>query len=316
MSKQKFTDWNPQKATLDTLIEAVNIINTYSEKGYKLSLRQIYYQFVSHNLFPEDRRWTWIRDKSKWVRDPDGTKNADPNYKWLGTIIGKGRLAGLIDWDVIEDRGRSTSSNPHWEHPGQAMQTIKNIFAIDKWENQEHRVFVLVEKDALSGVLEPVCRDLDVVFAATKGYSSLSHLHNIAGMIREYDDTEQSSVVLYFGDHDPSGMNMDDDLVTRLEMFSNMRIDFQRIALTMPQIEIYNPPPDPAKMTDSRAKKYVSKYGPTSWELDALDPTVLGDLVEEHVLNWRDPQKWEEKVEEEEVMKEKLEYIADNWEEL
>jgi hypothetical protein len=47
----------------------------------------------------------------------------------------------------------------------------------------------------------------------------------------------------------------------------------------MEQVEEYDPPPNPAKMSDSRAANYVDQHGDSSWEVDALPPNVLGEII-------------------------------------
>jgi hypothetical protein len=289
--KQKFEDWSPKQETILTLNQASEIISNYSSDGYTLSLRQLYYQLVAADLIPNSQR----------------------SYTRLGYIVGRGRLAGLVDWNIIEDRGRQIVTNAHWRTPKDILEVAARQFKLDKWENQDYRVFVVVEKDALSGVLEPVCRRLDVHFTANKGYASLSHVYEMAQMIAGYSDFHQESIVLYFGDHDPSGLDMDRDIETRLEQLSRSLVTVRRIALTMNQVESYAPPPNPAKMTDSRAAEYVSKYGQVSWELDALNPRVLIDLVENEILSWRDEVDWQEMADQEEQEKQKLLKIAENW---
>lgn len=67
----------------------------------------------------------------------------------------------------------------------------------------------------------------------------------------------------------------------------------RRIALNMDQVDQYSPPPNPAKITDSRARGYIARYGRSSWELDALDPVTIGDLIRAHVLEYRDERRWQ-----------------------
>lgn len=85
-------------------------------------------------------------------------------------------------------------------------------------------------------------------------------------------------VLFYLGDHDPSGEDMVRDIQARLDMFG-ADVDVQKIALTIPQVEEHNPPPNPAKMTDPRAAGYVATHGEESWEVDALPPNVLTAII-------------------------------------
>lgn len=314
--KYIYEDWKPQNSVLVTMRHAEKIMNDYAEAGYLITLRQLYYRIVALGLFPEDRRYRQIENTKKWIRDPEGTKNADPNYKWLGYMIGKGRMAGLLDWNIIVDRHRETIKNSHWDSPISILTSTARSFAIDKWEDQPCHVEVMVEKDALASIIEPVCLELDVRFTANKGYSSISHLYEIGQRIREMADIGKDVVILYLGDHDPSGLDMDRDVFERLGLFSGCAIELERLALTMLQIEEYNPPPDPAKMTDSRAPVYVKQYGYKSWELDALEPQVLADLVRNAVAGFRDDDLMDDAEKREEKMRGYLTEVADNYSEI
>ncbi len=249
--------------------DANKIIEEYLAQGYELTLRQLYYQFVSRDLIPNTMR----------------------DYKNLGSIINDARLAGLISWTAIVDRTRNLVSNSHWEGPADIIEACANQFQIDKWADQENRVEVWVEKDALIGVIERACRGLDVSFFSCRGYTSQSELWAAGRRLADYKKRGQTPVIIHLGDHDPSGKDMTRDIGDRLAMFMG-GCEVNRIALNMNQIQKYNPPPNPAKLTDSRANAYVKEFGGESWELDALDPKVLHQLIEKTVLKYRDEKKW------------------------
>lgn len=271
--REQFEVWNPTKATRVTLGYADKILAEYKKQGYDLSLRQLYYQMVAADLIPNSVR----------------------SYKRLGSIIDQARKAGLIDWDMIVDRNRSVQAVSHWDHPGEILVSAASSFRMDKWRGQQYRIIVAVEKDALSGVLEPVCRREDVFFTANKGYASSSHLYRIGKMVQRWSKyADQEAVIIYLGDHDPSGLDMDRDIEDRVWTFSYGTLQhISRAALTWEQIEQYNPPPNPAKETDSRSDGYIAEHGRQSWELDALKPEVLDALVTEKILEYRDNDLWE-----------------------
>jgi len=282
--REQFESKGLQEDTLKLIGGANVILEEYRAQGFVLTVRQLFYQFVSRGLI----------------------ENTQQSYKRIVGVIGSGRLAGLIDWSLIEDRVRSTIYGSHWEDPAEIVDTAAQAFRIEKWAEQSNHVEVMVEKDALSGVLEPVCADLDVRFTANRGYSSLSHFYDIGKRIEQSVDEGKDVHVIYLGDHDPSGLDMDRDVLDRLEMFSRQRIEVGRLALTMDQIEQWNPPPNPAKMTDSRAAVYVDQFGDSSWELDAIEPTELAELVRSAVINLRDEDLWQEAVDREEEMRTEL----------
>lgn len=294
---------------------ADDIMRQYAKQGYDLSLRQLYYQFVAHH----------------------DLANTEQSYKMLGDIISDARLAGLLDWDVLVDRGRETISNSHWNSPADIIDSAASSFRIDLWEDQPCHVEVMVEKQALEGVLVPVCRKLDIPFSANKGYSSSSAMYGVGQRLKDRLEDGKNIIIVYLGDHDPSGIDMTRDVRDRLAMFSEAgewigsdlledhdiakpqviikpeyedRFKVVRICLNMDQIRKYKPPPNPAKMSDSRALKYVSMHGNKSWELDALDPAVLAALVTTEVNKHIDADLWGDRVLKMETMKDELKDMA------
>ena len=283
------------KASTKEMIEQANsIIAEYQAQGLVLTLRQLYYQFVSRDLL----------------------KNTVKEYKRLGGAINDGRMAGLIDWDAIEDRTRNLVGNSHWSEPQSIIYTAANSYEIDKWADQDTRVEVWVEKEALAGVFENACQPLDIPIFACRGYVSQSEMWGAAIRLRKYERAGQNCVILHFGDHDPSGIDMTRDIKDRLHIFGCNRTEIRRMALNFDQIEEYSPPPNPAKQTDSRFEAYQVQFGDESWELDALNPTTLRDLIQDGVFTYRDVDKWEEAVRKEELEKKQLETVAERWEEV
>jgi hypothetical protein len=264
--------------SLAMIDKANTIIAEYRRQGFVLSLRQLYYQLVSRDIIPNNLR----------------------SYKNLGNLVSDARLAGLIDWLAIEDRGREYILPQHWSSPDEIIRAAARGYKIDKWANQPVHIEVMVEKDALSGVLLPVTNDLDIGLTANKGYSSSSAMWEAGRRIRRANKGGKEVHILYLGDHDPSGMDMTRDVRERLLQFGivlhprNMRVN--RLALNMDQVEQYGPPENPAKQTDSRADAYIEQFGYSSWELDALEPSILAALVTEAVMGLRDPDLWGEKL--------------------
>jgi hypothetical protein len=274
------------------IIEKANeIIAEYADQGFDLTLRQLYYQFVSRGLIP----------------------NKDTEYKRMGSIINDARLAGLIDWNAITDRTRNLRGLSHWKTPGDIIHSAAASYHIDKWATQEYRVEVWIEKDALVGVIAGVCEELDIPYFSCRGYTSQSEMWVAGQRLLKYIRAGQTPMVFHLGDHDPSGKDMTRDIIDRLNLFSNSRLDLQRLALNMDQVEQYNPPPNPAKITDSRAAAYIAEFGDESWELDALEPTVMADLIKDAAGAVMDQDAWDEAVEEEEHGRALLNRAAMDW---
>ncbi len=282
--KEFFIARNFSDQTKGLIVTVNSILDEYRAAGYTLTLRQLYYQLVSRAII----------------------ENSVQSYKRVGNIVSDARLAGLIDWEMIEDRGRVTQFPPHWNDPAEIVEAAANQFAVDKWEDQENYAEVMVEKDALSGVLLPVCRRLDVGFTANRGYSSSSALYEAGKRMAQRIDDGKTVWVFYLGDHDPSGVDMTRDVLERLEMFSGANIEVKRLALNMDQIEKLNPPENPAKETDSRAAAYIAKFGESSWELDAVEPRQLDRIVTRAVRDLLDEDLWDAAVAREKQMKREL----------
>lgn len=307
-----------------SLIAYVNtVLLDYARQGYNMTLRQIYYVLVARDKFPADRKFRRV-GADKWVRDEaNGTNNATPNYKWLGGIINDARLAGLIDWDHVKDRTREMKENNHWDSPSSIIDAVAQQYARDKWEGQDNYVEVWVEKNALIDVLEVACKPLDVPYFACIGYTSQSEMWTAAMRLLKKLKDGRHVHIIHLGDHDPSGVDMSRDIEDRIRMFAAYHsaklannFHFERIALNMDQIREFNPPPNPAKLTDSRANKYVEEYGDDSWELDALTPDVMNGLISEAVTALRDEDTWNEMVEQEEKEKAQLQDVSSRWEEV
>jgi len=287
--KIKYQDINFRQLSLE-LIEKVNsIIREYKAKGYELTLRQVYYQLVARDIIPNNER----------------------SYKNIGNLISDGRMAGLIDWDAIIDRTRELRMNNHWDSPADIVLACANQFQYDKWEGQEYYVEVWVEKDALIGVVERAARRLDVPFFSCRGYTSQSEMWSAARRLLRHKGTRQQ-VIIHLGDHDPSGKDMSRDIVDRLNIFGVNPI-FKRIALNMDQIQQYNPPPNPTKVTDSRSCGYISEFGIECWELDALRPEIIDKLISDNVTHYIDYYEFNKMVEKERMARRVLERVSDNW---
>lgn len=292
MPKIEYVSKNFGPDRLD-LIEKINgVITDYSAQGYNLTLRQVYYQMVARDIIPNNER----------------------SYKNLGVLISDARLAGLIDWDAIEDRTRNLQGNSHWKTPGSMIDSAAYSYHLDHWEGQENYVEVWVEKDALVGIVGQICGKLDVSFFSCRGYVSQSEMWGAARRLQRHINNGQQIILLHLGDHDPSGRDMSRDIQDRLITFETHGVDFHRLALNMKQIEFYGPPPNPTKVSDSRAAKYIQEFGHECWELDALEPKVISDLISSNVQKYRDGEVYQSVLDREREEKGMLQEVSENWE--
>jgi hypothetical protein len=279
------------------LIKTMNaIVVDYVRQGYRLTVRQLYYQLVARDVVP----------------------NTERSYKRVTGIVNDAKLAGFMDWEAIEDRTREFLRNTRWRSAAEIVRASADSFHMDLWEGQDTRVFVIVEKEALAGVLERPCRQFDVPLLAARGYPSGTVLREFC--VADLSDAlgaGQTVRILHCGDHDPSGIDMTRDLQERIQLFTDEfggDVGLTRIALTMDQIDDQKPPPNPAKSSDARFAGYQAEYGDESWELDALKPQYLTALVTQHIEEHIDMGAWEERKADIEELRAKITKVADKFE--
>jgi hypothetical protein len=273
-----------------TIDQANSIIEEYRSQGLVLTLRQLYYRFVALGHI----------------------ENSDRSYKRLGNILSEARLAGLVSWEAIEDRGRNLLGfGMIHKKPEDAIEHAANAYKIDLTADQDVRIEVWVEKQALEAVIGNASAERRVKHLACKGYMSQSEMWQAAQRFRRIRDVEKKRVVvIHLGDHDPSGVDMTRDLADRFALFGLSSMECQRIvkpaemskkgvdvvvhriALNMAQVRKMNPPPNPAKLSDSRAKGYIREFGSESWELDAIEPKQMQELIRERVDAYLDLKKF------------------------
>lgn len=345
--------WTADKS--EVVARIVHIVTSYSRKGYVLTLRQLHYQLVSRN---------WI-------------VNHDTAYKKLGSILDDCRYAGVIDWSAIEDRGRVPYLPYYADDAADAVDDITASFRINRQEGQHNYVELWTEKDALSGILKRTTQKYHVQLVVNKGYTSSSAIYCAYERVVERILNGQKVTILYFGDHDPSGLDMIRDIRDRLKFFlsrgDSLKLDqrfnqlvedwwinsgndiydlvsmkfceesvlkllkedvsdsakeplgddfeagkvayylfynelftVRAIGLTMDQIEEHTLPPNPTKMTDSRAAGYVKEFGRTCWEVDALNPETLTEIVEYNITQQIDMDIYHNALDREAMEKQKL----------
>ena len=298
MAKIKFRNMHMSKANKERLEIINGIIEEYQADGYVLTLRQLYYQLVTRDVIP----------------------NKQTEYSKLSTLLKEGRMAGIVDWDAIEDRLRKPSKPASFDSPEDILNAAINQYALPRQEGQNTYVEVWVEKDALSGVLKRVTEKYHVPILVNRGYSSASAMFDSYQRFKRAYNNNQTIKILYLGDYDPSGLDMIRDIRDRIiefamgdfgweykeESMNDFGFSVTPIALTREQIDQYNPPPNPAKVTDPRAKDFIKTLGKTSWEVDALRPEVLNQLLDDAIKENIDESVFEEIVSREESDKEKL----------
>jgi hypothetical protein len=265
----------------EVVAEALDVFKQYDTS---LTLRQLYYRLVSRHLFP----------------------NTINSYKRLSRIMVQARENGDVPLNCLEDRSRRvlgrgdtgyTSATDFLKRRIAGLKDSWREFRMPMWLDQSNYVVVSLEKDALSRLVSDVANQYSVRTFPTRGYPSFTYVQRMASYIRNRLKGKPT-VVLYFGDFDPSGIDIERDLTERLGKYDAGDFKVVRVALKPDQIEKYSLPPMPVKKTDVRSPSFVASYGNESVELDALDPLVLKTLVASSIGAHIDLEAWRRKEDE------------------
>lgn len=256
--------------------------------------------------------------------------NAMEIYKRIGSLISDLRYSGLLDWDAMEDRHRTVDLPNEFKNLKELVKVAINSFKLKRWSDQDVYIELLSEKDTMTSRLEPLAKKYHLALNINRGYGSSSVIYSLAKRI--FKKIKEGKIVrlLYVGDHDPSGLDMINDIEKRVTEFIvnmkgysyqimsarvrenilyDLKLDFEivHVALTKEQIIKYNLPPNPAKLSDSRSAKYIVEHGKISWELDALKPQFMIKIVEDTILEYIDIDKYKVWIKKENKEKKALE---------
>lgn len=258
-----------------------------------MTLRQLYYQLVAGDLIPNDIKV----------------------YSKLSTFVTDLRYNGLIDWDAIEDRGRRPIEPPEFSNLDDLVEAALYTYRLPRWSDQEKHVELFTEKDALSSILEPIANEYHINFCVNRGYASATAMYNLFERALRNIRKGKKVVILYLGDHDPSGLDMIRDIEERLNEFIAAPWDciyfkVEQVALSMNQIKKYSPPPNPAKIQDPRAKGYIQRFGRKSWEVDALPPDIMIQTVKKAIEKHFQKPLYQEWIKREDIQKEELKRLV------
>lgn len=258
------------------IVKAVKEI--VSEYRTRMTLRQIYYRLVSRNAIPNNLN----------------------SYKNLSRILVTAREKGELPSHIMEDRGRTSIGGDFgYDDPTDfALRRLESLkgcasdYTREMWANQDEYIEVWVEKDALSRLVSGACGGYRVKTCVGRGYSSYTYVADAVD--RFVGMQEKQCTVIYLGDFDPSGLDITRDLGRRLAEYGAEHVEIKRIALSKDQIKKYSLPPAPVKLTDARAEKFVDKHGKDVWELDALEPNVLQQTIQDEIVKHIDGDLWAE----------------------
>jgi len=242
----------------------------------RITLRQLFYMLVSEHLL----------------------SNRNKDYRKLIAIMTHARRGEYpeeyrLPINCLADNTRPITQRPYWEDPEDFIDTVKASYRTDWWDSQERHVAVWVEKDALSSLFQPICREWGIPLVVGRGFAS------IPLMWRAKVTLDEKTLVFYFGDHDPSGLNIQDVLGPWVPL------EFERVAVTYEQAETR--PFIPVNMGDPRAPAYVEEFGDRRWELEVLSPKELEDLLNEAIRSHCDEAELKRRQEEDADIRDRME---------
>jgi hypothetical protein len=253
----------PQQHTL-VLWQAIAAVAAEYER---MSVRQLFYQLVSRGAI----------------------EKTEAAYKRVCDASVQMRLDGSLAYGKITDGHRSRRLT--YQHGGlrEAIENAHELYRRNFWIDQPVHVEVWCEKDALTGIIAPVCERYGVPYVATRGFPSVTLRYESAHAIRQ---TGKEAIVFYFGDHDASGQMISANLQDELR-HHGAEVTVKRVALNPHQVRGYRLPTRPGKWSDSRQAKFAEQFGDASVELDALPPDRLIQMVESSIVSCIDVVAWE-----------------------
>jgi len=278
--------YRPTKAILEHIQK---VVDSYD---MPITSRQIFYRLVALGI----------------------VKNTLNGYRKVCGICSKGRYTGHLDWDKIVDDTRGTYKTQDWDDMEEAVEHTIDNFRLDRWAENADYIEIFVEKRGMINTLYPTTNKLDVHITACGGFNSTSNVWKTVKRLMNKQDQGKDITILYFGDFDPSGDCMDKVIRDRLQEF-DLNIELKRILLNLEHIQEYDLPVSYEVLTskadgivydklsaDPRAKRFIDKHGKLMQvEIDALDPAVLVEYVENSILEYLNESAYNRALEQEEA---------------
>ena len=287
------------------------ILDVLRTQSGQLTDRQIHYRLVAKGFYA----------------------NTKSCYNHLTKVLKDERIRGSVPWDRIVDSSKpmflkaeqerddgtaSIKFNEAKDSYDNAEQDFRDTDFYSKyWWGQPEYVEVWCEKDALARILKEVTDKWMVSLIVCKGYQSITNEKNRANYYFGTEKHEKRKVtIIYFGDFDPRGENIP-QVIKRDFSRLGYTASLDKVALTQQQITQYNLLAAPCKKSDTMATGWISEHGDNVYELDALEPNVLRQIVEDSITAHFSQQKLQERIiyvqEEQRKLDEKItEYLSGN----
>jgi hypothetical protein len=256
-----------------TRLQEIALVFICAEEN-PLSLRRSFYRAVSAGLYPD---------------------TSEKYYETCGERVLKLRRLGILPYRWISDSTRRRLKPGSWSGIEDFVDTMANAYRKDLWQRQSDYVEILVEKDALAGVVEPVTEEYDVCLTTLRGNCSETMIYRVSEIFKEI---KKPIYCYYLGDHDVNGLKIEKDFLRRLKGFlgsEGHRLHWQRLAVT--DADFANPDylgfPVKRKGAIGAWKPYLDQYGDRCVEVDAIPSQEIRDRVEKAILNHVDRREWE-----------------------
>lgn len=218
------------------------------------------------------------------------------HYRRLGRVMTTLREAGLVPFDWLVDNVRSTLKPSSWAGVTEFVDTVRDAYRMDFWSRLPQYVHVICEKDAIAGTIAPVTEEYDVALSPIRGYVSLSFAHEIAAT---WNRIEKPINAVYLGDYDPSGFDLERDLIDKLYRYCRRPFSWERLGVNRDDFDDFNLLPlavktgTSKKRGDTRAAGFIREHGSACAELDALPATEIRRRVRQSIEKWIPPGEWE-----------------------
>lgn len=273
-----------------TEILTAAIVDVFEDFEGSMSTRQVSYQLVSRG----------------------DVENCKPAFDRVQRLLVAMRRDGQIPYERVVDRTRGKHQRAGWDGVTDIMSSVAEQYRRNLWAHQRTVVQVACEKQALEGIFAEQVDEYGASLWTMRGYSSESFAFEWATEIRRLNDAGSSVVIAYFGDFDPSGLDIEQDCKKKLERFGAEFI-WNREGLLWEDFDRFNLVNVPVKQKDTRAKKYLERYGNRAAELDALRPDELRTRIARAITDHIDVEAWERLRRTERVERESLKLVTNNW---
>jgi hypothetical protein len=283
------------QAEHQTTTKFIEVARAILERQRPMTIRQLFYQMVG------------LTDATKG--EIGGFGNNQNDYRRVSRMMTKARHDKRIPWSWIVDRSRPTYEPQVWGDLAGYLNSVKHSYRKDYWINQSVHCEVWSEKDAVIGSIEDVTSELGVIVRVGRGFQSSTRVREIASL---FNQISKPKIVLYLGDFDSSGMDIERDVRRRVCRYTRS-FEMRRLAIFGEDIRKFKLPPQCIKPEDPRAGSFRNEHGEQCVELDALPPSELRLRIRKAVTSVIDKTAWDRALATEKVELSSIDDFVSHW---